>query len=167
MRTPFHEFCLKSGVLCLECQQKVERGELSKLDLDISKILMQAEEGGPSLRDAEFLRSFASKGILLIQFRRGTIAKISDSLELLQAQILSRTRRKPVFFEEGDPLRAVAERMVYPAKVRSVRTSWLPGGTSQTVLDVTGKMDVDLDEASKLLSDLFEADVNITRRAGT
>ena len=167
LRTPFHEFCLRSDVLCRSCQEKLEKGEVSEFDLEISKILMSSEEGKVSTEGIEFLKSYAARGILLIKLRKGNMAHLSAQLNDLQDKIHHATRRKAVFFDEGEPLRAVSERLLYPARILSSRTSWLPGGANLTVMKVDGKLDVDLREAAKLLSDLYGVELNITSNSPT
>jgi hypothetical protein len=162
LRTPFHEFCLRSDVLCRSCQEKLEKGEFSKLDLEISKVLMASEEGKASTEGIEFLKSYAARGMLLIKLRKGSMVHLSAQLNDLQDKIRRATRRKPVFFEEGESIRAVSERLLYPTRILSSRTSWLPGGANLTVMKVSGKPDVDLKEAAKLLSDLYGVELNIT-----
>jgi len=167
LRTPFHEFCLRSDVLCRSCQEKMEKGEFSELDLEISKILMSPEEDKASTGEVEFLKSYAARGILLIKLRKGGVAHLSAQLNDLQDKIRNATRRKAVFFDEGEPLRAVSERLLYPARILSSRTSWLPGGANLTVMRVDGKVEVDLKEAAKLLSDLYGVELNITSNPST
>jgi hypothetical protein len=140
----------------------LEKGEFSKLDLEISKVLMASEEGKASTEGIEFLKSYAARGMLLIKLRKGSMVHLSAQLNDLQDKIRRATRRKPVFFEEGESIRAVSERLLYPTRILSSRTSWLPGGANLTVMKVSGKPDVDLKEAAKLLSDLYGVELNIT-----
>lgn len=128
---------------------------------------MPVEEGRPTADGPEFLRSYVSRGILLVKLRKGSMASISGLVNGLQKKIHAATERKAVFFEEGEPLRAVSERLLYPGKISSARTSWLPDGTNQTVLGVVGKTDVDLKEAARLLSELYGVELNITSKALT
>ena len=164
LRTPFHEFCLRSDVLCRSCQEKLDRGEFSEFDLEISKIMMSLEEDSEGV---EFLRSYASRGILLIKLQKGSMARLLTHLNELQDRIHKATKRKAVFFDEGESLRAVSERLLYPARILSSRTSWLPGGANLTVMRVDRKPDVDLTEAAKLLSDLYGVELNITSNSPT
>jgi len=160
LRTPFHEFCLRSGVLCEACQKKIASGRFSNLDIDISKILMSVEEGQPEA--LEFLRSYSEKGAVLVELRRGSMSALAGEAGSVQERIRKRTKRAVAIFEEGEPLRAVAERLLYPAKISSMRTSWLPGGTNLTALTVVGRTEADLSEAARILSRLYGVEVNIT-----
>lgn len=162
LKTPFHEFCLRSGVLCRACQDKVERGYLSSFDLEVSKILSSVETVGRPGQDGEFLKSYPGNGILLVKLRKGSMSSIASVASDIQRRIQASTKRRTVLFEEGEQLRSVAERLLYPARIASVRTSWLPGGTNLTTLNATGRTEIDLKEAAKLLSQLFGVELNIT-----
>jgi len=165
LKTPFHEFCLKSGVLCRACQEKVDSGDFSNFDLEVGKVLISLEIGGRPAEDGEFLKSYPGRGILLVKLRRGSLSAIAPIVNNIQERIQASTKRRTILFEEGEQLRAVAERLLYPARITSVRTSWLPGGTNLTTLKVVGKTDVDIKEAARLVSQLFAVEINITSGA--
>jgi len=165
LKTPFHEFCLKSGVLCRACQKKVDGGDFSNFDLEVGKVLISLEIGGRPAEEGEFIKSYSGRGILLVKLRKGSMSSIAPIVNKVREEIGASTKRKAILFEEGEQLRAVAERLLYPAKITSVRTSWLPGGTNMTTLKVTGKTDVDIKEAARLVSQLFGVEINITGSA--
>lgn len=167
MKTPFHEFCLKSGVLCRACQENVDRGDFSNFDLEVSRVLISLEVNGTLVEDGEFLKSYPGRGILLIKLSKGSMSSIAPIVNEVQKKIQALTKRKTILFEEGEKLRAVAERLLYPARITSVRTSWLPGGTKLTRLNVTGRTDVDVKEAARLVSQLFAVEINITGGASS
>ncbi len=149
--------------MCRSCQEKLDKGEFSEFDLEISKIMMSSEDS----EGVEFLRSYASRGILLIKLQKGGMAQLSTQLNDLQDRIHHATKRKAVFFEEREPLRSVSERLLYPARILSSRTSWLPGGANLTVMRIDRKSDVDLREAAELLSGLYGVELNITSNSAT
>ena len=61
----------------------------------------------------------------------------------------------------------MSERLLYPARILSSRTSWLPGGANLTVMRIDRKSDVDLREAAELLSGLYGVELNITSNSAT
>ena len=45
MVLPICDVCLKSGILCQGCENKLESGEITQIDLDIAKVLFKLGEG--------------------------------------------------------------------------------------------------------------------------
>ena len=45
MVLPVCDVCLKSGILCQGCENKLKSGEISQLDLDIAKVLFKLGDG--------------------------------------------------------------------------------------------------------------------------
>ncbi|MBD3187294.1 hypothetical protein GF325_10725, partial [Candidatus Bathyarchaeota archaeon] len=41
--------CAKSDILCYSCQERLESGDLTDLDLDIAEFLLELEEEDPDL----------------------------------------------------------------------------------------------------------------------
>ena len=45
MVLPVCDVCLKSGMLCQGCENKLKSGEITQMDLDIAKILYRVGDG--------------------------------------------------------------------------------------------------------------------------
>jgi len=76
VKTELCQFCLRSGILCPKCRKKVEKGEVTQLDLEIGRLLLSMEDEYPPLQDVYFHKSVESDGVLAIFVGRGDIPRI-------------------------------------------------------------------------------------------
>ena len=50
-------FCLKSGILCPNCQAKLKSGEVSEVDLKVARILLSIEDKYPTLQEVHYFKA--------------------------------------------------------------------------------------------------------------
>ena len=76
MKTKLCQFCIKSGILCSKCKKRVEKGEITQLDLQIGRLLLSIEDEYPTLSNIYFHKALEANGLLTIFVGKGDIAKI-------------------------------------------------------------------------------------------
>ncbi|MEA2090262.1 MAG: hypothetical protein U9O89_05845, partial [Thermoproteota archaeon] len=76
MKAALCDFCLKSGILCSKCQEKLRSGEVSQVDLKIARLLLKLEKSYPSLQDVYFHKAFDADGVLAVVVGKGDIAPL-------------------------------------------------------------------------------------------
>ena len=76
MRTELCQFCLRSGILCSKCKRKVEKGEISQLDLEIGRLLISIEDKYPPLQDVHLHRAVEADSVLAVFVGHGDIARL-------------------------------------------------------------------------------------------
>jgi transcription antitermination factor NusA-like protein len=69
-------FCLKSGILCPKCQSKLNKGEISKTDLEIGQLLLSLESSYPPLQEINFHKAVETDGILALIVGKGDVTKL-------------------------------------------------------------------------------------------
>lgn len=65
MQTPVCSFCAKTDVLCEHCESRLKNKEISELDVEISKYLIDKY----SEIEVEYVSSFQAKDFLLLFFK--------------------------------------------------------------------------------------------------
>ncbi|MHA1209482.1 MAG: hypothetical protein ACTSSA_07455 [Candidatus Freyarchaeota archaeon] len=126
---PICSFCLKSGIYCSTCREKIEKGEVTPLDLEIAKQLLELENRFPNLKDAEFRRSVETKNLVIIVVGPGDISHFIGPKGKI-VKILSDRLKKKVRVIEGDSsTKKTIEDILSPVSVLGVNTIWLPDGT--------------------------------------
>ena len=63
-------------MLCPKCRKKLEKGEISELDLEVGKLLVSMEDEYPPLQNVFFHKAVESDGVMALFVGRGDIAKI-------------------------------------------------------------------------------------------
>ncbi|MEM1575808.1 MAG: hypothetical protein QXF09_03710 [Nitrososphaerota archaeon] len=138
METPICLFCLRSGVLCSKCKEKVINGEISQLDINIMRLLLEEEKDFPILQSYSFIKAIEINSLIIIVFNEGSlsntplriISKLGKSLE-------NKIGKKVRFIENIADERKFIEKIVFPARVITINKIWLPDGSieSRVILD--------------------------------
>ncbi|MEX2707199.1 MAG: transcription elongation factor NusA [Candidatus Freyrarchaeum guaymaensis] len=126
---PICSFCLKSGIYCSTCREKIEKGEVTPLDLEIAKQLLELENRFPNLKEAEFRRSVETNNLVIIVVGPGDISHFIGPKGKI-VKILSDRLKKKIRVIEGDSsTKKTIEDILSPVSVLGVNTIWLPDGT--------------------------------------
>jgi len=135
LKIPFCVFCLKSGILCSRCQEKIDSGEYSELDITVCKKLIELESRFPELKEVEFVKSLRAGGltIIVVKAPRGFPRRIWYEVSRLLRRELGNIR----IIEKGPDIKSMVEQLLSPAKVMSIATVWFPDGSSELVIKVS------------------------------
>lgn len=132
MKMRLCNFCVKSGILCQKCQEKVNKGEVSETEIHVAKLLLKLEEKYPSLQNLFFYNAYDIDNVLAISVGSGDIPRVL----VLRGQILkdlSKSVGKRVrVFEKSGNLRKFLEHLFMPTKILAINTIWLPDGSTET-----------------------------------
>ena len=73
MQTQLCEFCLKSGMLCSKCQEKVNSGEVNDQYIKVASYLLENENKYPDLQKARLNSVFEVGGYLVLVVGHGIV----------------------------------------------------------------------------------------------
>lgn len=129
MKVPICSFCLKSGIYCSTCREKIEKGEVTPLDLEVAKRLLELESKFPNLKDAEFRGAIETDSLIIIVVGPGDISHFIGPKGKI-VKVLSDTLKKKVRVIEGaSSTKKTIEDILSPVGVLGVNTIWLPDGS--------------------------------------
>jgi len=132
-------FCLKSGILCPKCQEKVRSGEVTELDLKVGRLLLSLEKDFPTLQDVELVKAIDIDDILVIIVGRGDMPRMlsygGKIVKTLEKKIGKRVR----ILEQGSSDRKFLEDLFAPLDVLTINRIWLPDGTMETRVILRGR----------------------------
>ena len=139
MRIPLDTLCVKTGVLCPRCQSIVRSGSVKEYEVDVMRELLDLEElpDFKFLKDMEYVRSIVSEGALVI-----ILQDVRDntpdprSLNKLSWVLGERLKTKTRIITNTKDLKEVVKQLVFPARITSVNTIWLPDGTVEYVVRI-------------------------------
>jgi transcription antitermination factor NusA-like protein len=138
METPICLFCLRSGVLCPKCKEKVISGEISQLDINIMRLLLEEEKDFPILQSFSFIKAIEINSLIVIVFNEGSLSNTSlRIISKLGKSLESKIGKKIRFIENIADERKFIEKIVFPARVITINKIWLPDGSieSRVILD--------------------------------
>jgi len=139
LRIPLDTLCVKTGVLCPRCQSIVRSGSVKEYEVDVMRELLDLEElpDFKFLKDMEYVRSVTSEGALVI-----ILQDVKDntpdprSLNKLSWVLSERLKTKARIITNTKDLKEVVKQLVFPARITSVNTIWLPDGTVEYVVRI-------------------------------
>lgn len=129
-RTPFCAFCLKSGVLCKKCGDRLATGENSKLDLEISKFLLDEAKGLPHQEEIAFHRAQMEGDYLALVVGKGQSHILQD--QKIVKDLSKKYGKRVKLLEEAQSTREFLESLFSPLRIVTLNTIWLPDGSKQT-----------------------------------
>jgi len=164
MKLPICGFDAKNSVLCLQCEKKVDVGEITQTDVDASIILAKIGKTDKVVEsftlhsckefDGNFVLSLAKNDIMGIRQSR-TIYR------LLQDQF----KGKIWLVEAEETDKKFIEDLFFPTKILSFKSVWALGGVQKTKAVVTGKwtqrFPIDTEKVVQIVKNARNLDIEI------
>lgn len=126
MRAPLCEVCLSSNILCQGCSGKLEQGELSQADVDVSRFVWGLSEKLHSLKEAT-IRKIIDGDVLLIVAAKGDGAKLVGKGGAVVKALAKQWGKSIRVLEEND-FRTFTAELLHPLTVTGVNTLYTPEG---------------------------------------
>ena len=132
MRLPVCNFDIESNMLCPNCQERLDKGEITDFDIEFSRWILEKEKEFETLNDLHLLRAISvSKYLILIVKKRQAI--ILTKNEKLMEEL--REEYGEVLIFEGTPkLRSVVRTLIAPAVEVGVNSLYLPTGGKESIV---------------------------------
>ena len=139
VKTILDNFCVKSGILCSRCEEKLRKGQISDLDVRVIRTLTELEKENPPLQDVTFHKAVEVGDIMALMVdRRGLDMFLASGAKL--AKILGdRVGRRVRVLSYGGDERGFLEELFSPFSILTINTIWLPDGSRETKVILTGR----------------------------
>jgi len=131
MKGPLCEECIKSGVLCEECNRKLKSKEISDLDIQLARLLHKYERRD-LIRGATFERAYLIENLVVIatKGRVGTLVGRGGRV----VRMLSRELNKKVRIVGISSMKNTLADLVAPARIQGINIVYKPGGEETKVI---------------------------------
>jgi len=138
LEIPLCTFCVKSGILCQRCQEKVRKGEISETAINMAKLLLKLENKFPVLQKIKFYDAFEIENVVAIILGVGDIHRLLSSGGGILRAIGEDTGKKIKILENRGDTRKFFEDLFTPISVTSINKIWLPDGSTETRVVLSG-----------------------------
>ena len=158
VKTILDNFCVKSGIFCSRCEEKLKKGQISDLDIKVIRTITEMEKGNPALQDVTFHKAVEAGDIMALMVdRRGMDAFLSSGAKLAK-NLGDRVGKRVRVLNFGGDERGFLEDLFTPFSILTINTIWLPDGTRETKVILNGhrprRNPVDFEVVRKLAREL-------------
>ncbi len=162
MKYPLDKICVKSGILCPNCQRKVDTGLVGKYEIPIMRAMIELEEEMKELRRGEYVKSHELDGLVIIIVRDHWER---DEIERVSKRLSSKLKKRvKVVIDKGNK-KELVEQILFPATLLGMNALWLPDGSEQIIVRVSRRdqrfIGSRKDKFEKLLGTLLNRNVMI------
>ena len=158
VKTILDAFCVKSGILCRRCEEKLEKGLVSELDLKVIQRIVELEKDNPILQDVTYHRSVEADGVMAVLVDKKDMPKLLGGGAKVVRELSETFGKRVKLLSYGGDDREFLEDLFSPLSILTINTIWIPDGSTETKVILTGRrprnMPVDLDKARKIAEEL-------------
>ena len=134
---PICGFDAKNAVLCPQCEAKVERGDLTKADVEASITLAKIAKSNKEIENFSLYSCREFQGNFIIALAKNDIMKIRQSRTLYRL-IQDQFKEKIWLVEADETDKKFIEDLFFPTKILAINAVW-SGGIQKTKAVVSGK----------------------------
>lgn len=154
MVLPVCDVCLKSGILCQGCENKLKSGEISQVDLDIAKVLFKMGDG-----KLGFKKTIEVGDIVIIITDKDQVGKLIGKNGKIVRELSRTVSKKIRVVGQDSDLKEVSTDILAPARVSGINIVYGTDGEEKYKIRVMqedsrklpGRLDV-LNEIIELLT---------------
>lgn len=158
VKTVLDAFCVKSGILCRRCEEKLEKGLVTELDLKVIHRIVELEKENPSLQDVTYHRSVEADGVMAVLVDKKDMPKLLGGGAKVVRDLGETFGKRVKLISYGGDDREFLEDLFSPMSILTINTVWIPDGSTETKVILTGRqprnMPVDLDKVRKIAQEL-------------
>lgn len=138
MKLPVCNFDAKTGILCANCEARLRRGEISAADVKASRVLVRLADKLPVLEKFTLRRASEVSGNYLLELEGADVNALRSELHIRE-EMENEIKGKVWAVAAGGDDRRFLEDILFPAKVLTVNTVWLPDGGKRTKVIVPAR----------------------------
>ena len=138
MQIQLCEFCLKSGMLCSKCQEKVSSGEVSDRYMNVAKRLLDLENKQQFLQSVRLDNVVEAGGFLVLMVGKGDSAKFNSTPKLIR-DLGDEFNKRVLVIESGVKDRKFLEDLFANQHIVTINIIWLPDGSTETRVVLQGR----------------------------
>ena len=83
VKTILDSFCVKSGIFCSRCEEKLKKGQITDLDIRVIRSITELEKENPTLQNVTFHKAVEAGDIMALMVdRRGMDTFLASGAKL-------------------------------------------------------------------------------------
>jgi transcription antitermination factor NusA-like protein len=158
VKTILDAFCVKSGILCRRCEEKLAKGQVSQLDLKVIQRMVELEKSNPVLEEVTYHKSVEADGTMAVLVDKKDMPRLLGGGAKVVKDLAETFGKRVKLIGFGGDDRELLEDLFSPLSILTVNTIWIPDGSTETKVILTGRkprnMPIELDVVSKIAHEL-------------
>jgi transcription antitermination factor NusA-like protein len=158
VKTILDAFCVKSGILCRRCEEKLEKGQITELDLKVIQKIVELEKDNPVLEDVTYHRAVEADDLMAVLVDKKDLPRLLGGGARIVKDLGETFGKRVKLISYGGDDREFLEDLLSPLSILTINTVWIPDGSTETKAILTGrqprKMPVDLEKVRKIAQEL-------------
>ncbi|NHJ87070.1 MAG: hypothetical protein FK734_16525 [Asgard group archaeon] len=126
MKTAICAFCAQTGMLCKDCQTKLNSGEIAQVDVDIAKIAIEYEKTHPEAAKAAILQIIDKPDVLLVLVSPGSLRLLVGGSKDFDKRLERFAKKSVKLLEKTKNIRKVVDDLFSPAVITGINTVFVP-----------------------------------------
>ena len=164
MRTPICTFDAMNGILCPQCESKLDSGKLTRADVEAAIKLVHLSQKIPQIEKFTLNSCQESIGNYVLYLSGSDIMTVRQSRELYRL-LQGEFPGKIWLVEENATDNKFIEDLFFPIKILAINRVWALGGIQKTKVIVSGKrtprFPIDTDKVISIAKDLRGIDLAV------
>jgi transcription antitermination factor NusA-like protein len=158
VKTILDAFCVKSGILCRRCEEKLEKGLVTELDLKVIQKMVELEKENPVLQDVTYHKAIEADEMLAVLVDKKDMPRLLGGGAKIVKDLGETFGKRVKLISYGGDDREFLEDLFSPLSILTINTVWIPDGSTETKVILTGrkpkKMPVDVEKVQKIAHEL-------------
>src|SRR2546425_11685738 len=101
VKTILDSFCVKSGIFCSRCEEKLKKGQITDLDIRVIRSITELEKENPTLQNVTFHKAVEAGEIIGLMVDRGGGDTVFSSGAQLAQKMGGRVGRRGKVLRQG------------------------------------------------------------------
>jgi transcription antitermination factor NusA-like protein len=138
LKLPICTFDAKTGILCPKCDSRLQSGNITKSDVEVSIQMSKLQEKIPELEKTTLIHAIEVEGDLVLLMGNGDHDITRKNLQTIRK--MERGLHRKIWISEAAASdRELLEEIFFPIKILTVNVVWLPDGSRLTKVIIPGR----------------------------
>jgi transcription antitermination factor NusA-like protein len=163
MKTSVCQICIKSGILCRSCSDKLASGEISPSEVKVAEVLLKMSEEKRQLREVGIKKVIDSGDMTLIICGTGDAAKIIGASGQIVRKLERELHKRVMVIEEASDMKGFVRDILKPMRIESINTVYKNGREVVKVRAPDGRgQRISSSDFSRIMSAVYGKEAEIT-----
>ena len=162
MKAPICDICLRSSILCLACREKMDRGDITESDVNVSRSLFEVSDRFRSLRSITITKVIETPNNIILVPEKGDAARIIGKGGTIAKELTKLLGKNVRIIEQTSDRREFIEKMIFPATISAMNVLYTDKGEVLKILiPKDKKLPVSEENLRQVVNQVFDIDIRI------